>query len=346
MGAFNAMEHLKAQGELYPAMYRGKVIDNEDPLEAGRVKVRVLPVFWNEEDIPDEAIPWAIPGEPNYSTGTDENPDIGWRAIPDVNCYVWVFFEEGDIYQPVYFGAAPAIHEDGTPDGPKATREADDSVGEREGRLSKGVAKARLIGSFDEPDPAYAAEYPKNKVRKTDGGLLEEWDDTEGAKRMHWYHPSGTNFEIDDEGNMTLHVVGDFHQTVEGNFQQHVKGECCIHVDETMQVEVDDRFDLHSDDEIKIESDSDMLITCGGIQVVHALLWQQIESDGFQRIEAAQDQNITVEGDQTIQVEGEQSIAAGGEQFIQSETLTHLNLPQDPVPERVIHLNKIIVVLP
>ena len=33
--------------------------------------------------------------------------DLGTFAVPDVGTQVWVFFEAGDIYQPVYFAACP-----------------------------------------------------------------------------------------------------------------------------------------------------------------------------------------------------------------------------------------------
>ena len=84
----------------YFGNYRGIVVNNYDPELAGKIQVRVLPVF---QSIDDAVLPWAIPAMPissgaGYGTGT--------LAIPIVGSFVWVFFEEGDIYQPVYFAEA------------------------------------------------------------------------------------------------------------------------------------------------------------------------------------------------------------------------------------------------
>ena len=34
--------------------------------------------------------------------------------------------------------------------------------------------------------------YPKNHVYETESGHIKEFDDTEGAERIHEYHKSGT----------------------------------------------------------------------------------------------------------------------------------------------------------
>ena len=70
--------------------YRGKVVDNNDPLQLGRLKVKVVP--WYDE-VKDEECPWA---EPVWQGGI--------LYVPPKNAWVWVFFEEGDIEKPVWFG--------------------------------------------------------------------------------------------------------------------------------------------------------------------------------------------------------------------------------------------------
>jgi len=68
---------------------RGKVVDNDDPLQLGRVKVKVYPWF---EDVKDEDCPWA---EPAWQGGI--------LYIPPKNAWVWIFFEGGDVEKPVWF---------------------------------------------------------------------------------------------------------------------------------------------------------------------------------------------------------------------------------------------------
>jgi uncharacterized protein involved in type VI secretion and phage assembly len=81
--------------------YRGEVVDVQDPLKAGRIRVRVFGVY---DDLPNEVIPWAIYADPFMGGGSNS----GGFWVPDVGDHVWVFFENGKHLQPVYFAGAPA----------------------------------------------------------------------------------------------------------------------------------------------------------------------------------------------------------------------------------------------
>lgn len=48
------------------------------------------------------------------------------------------------------------------------------------------------------------ANYPLNKVYETESGHFKEYDDTEGNERIREQHKSGTYYEIDKDGNMTI----------------------------------------------------------------------------------------------------------------------------------------------
>ena len=88
---------------LFTGNYRGEVLDNNDPNKTGRIKVRVYPMMVGE-DLTEDCIPWAIPAMPLWNGSSSGQ---GFLAVPKVGSYVWVFFEQGDIYQPVYFAEAP-----------------------------------------------------------------------------------------------------------------------------------------------------------------------------------------------------------------------------------------------
>ncbi len=75
--------------------YRGLVIDNADPENLGRLKVKVPSVLGA-----DVATGWALPCVPY---GGDVNQ--GFLFIPEVNAGVWVEFEEGDLEFPIWVGA-------------------------------------------------------------------------------------------------------------------------------------------------------------------------------------------------------------------------------------------------
>ena len=86
--------------------YRGKVENNVDPLQQGRIQVSVPAVLG------DGRLSWALPCVPYAGS------QVGFFAIPPVGANVWVEFEAGDTDYPIWTGcfwgtgevpAAPAI---------------------------------------------------------------------------------------------------------------------------------------------------------------------------------------------------------------------------------------------
>lgn len=76
--------------------YRARVVDNKsDPMNAGRIKIRVYGIH---DLVKTSALPWA-----QYADSTL----MGSLLVPDEGTDVWIFFEMGDIDQPVYFASAP-----------------------------------------------------------------------------------------------------------------------------------------------------------------------------------------------------------------------------------------------
>lgn len=80
--------------ETIGTIWMGEVIDNEDPLKLGRVKISI---FGKYDELDIEVIPWAIPYN-QLSSGMVLIPKIG------ENCNV--FFENGDENIPFYMGIA------------------------------------------------------------------------------------------------------------------------------------------------------------------------------------------------------------------------------------------------
>ena len=212
----------------FNGFYRAVVVNNVDPLKAGRVQVRVMPYFTG---VPDAVLPWAILADPMMG-GTFNQGSV---MVPAVGAHLWVFFENGDYRQPVYFAAAPAIVADG-PDAPKRSREAAEENETISTNRKTGVVIAAHGGgsaTWDEPASAYAAEYPNNKVIRSAQGIVIEIDDTPGGVRLHVFHPSGTRSEVDNDGNQVSHVQGDQTTVILGKQQ--------IYVDSTLDINAADK---------------------------------------------------------------------------------------------------------
>ena len=92
---------------LYYSTYHAIVIDNNDPDQQARIKVKV-PQITGDEEINE----WILPN----STYAGKN--VGFVAVPDVDDGVWVSFKNGNPRFPVYTGgwwANPQNEESGVP---------------------------------------------------------------------------------------------------------------------------------------------------------------------------------------------------------------------------------------
>lgn len=86
----------------------GEVVDIQDPLLVGRVRVRVFGKFDTRENpydknskyiIPDDALPWAYPA--GYFTGGGATGS-GSFSVPKKGSIVNITFENGNVYYPEY----------------------------------------------------------------------------------------------------------------------------------------------------------------------------------------------------------------------------------------------------
>lgn len=76
-------------------MFTGKVEDNIDPKKLGRCKIRVSGIF-DEKNIPTQDLPWAIPEQ------TFIGSNIGSFIVPPIDTWVRVYFDNDEMYTPVY----------------------------------------------------------------------------------------------------------------------------------------------------------------------------------------------------------------------------------------------------
>ncbi|MEU6918638.1 phage baseplate assembly protein V [Streptomyces olindensis] len=95
---------MAAPSNRYLGKFRGRVVDNDDPLRIGRITVEVPDVLG------DEPSTWALPCLP--FTG----PESGQFVVPPPGAGVWVEFEQGDPSFPVWTGCWYGTAEELPPD--------------------------------------------------------------------------------------------------------------------------------------------------------------------------------------------------------------------------------------
>ena len=160
--------------------FLGEVEDVNDPKFLNRIKVRCY--GWHTDDkgiLPTNNLPWATVIMPATSASYK---GIGSNHELVVGSWVVGFFRDGPSAQdPIVMGSIATQTE---------------SV-------------------IDIPTEAQLNP-PTNKVHKTEGGHLIEYDNTDGSKRINIQHASGTTININNDGTVEINAVNDI-VNIDGN---------------------------------------------------------------------------------------------------------------------------------
>lgn len=97
------VESVKSK-ETLNGVYRGIVESITDPLQLGRIKVRIIQVYGPPQNTSTKDLPWALQCS-MFGGGND----YGSKLVPPVGSTVWVLFEGGKTEYPVYMGTADSI---------------------------------------------------------------------------------------------------------------------------------------------------------------------------------------------------------------------------------------------
>jgi len=196
----------------------GTVVDLNDPMELGRIRVRIMGIHTDDkQQIPDEGLPWAQTILPVSEGGTN---GLGINTGIQTNARVFGVFLDGSNSQlPLVLGSMPKLEEDS-------------AGGRSTSQLARGTNTITKTpdSTTGEPASPYAAEYPHNSVHSTPSGHVIEIDDTPDAERIHIYHKSGTFVEMHPNGDVVTHTKNGF-KTVTGDEKIHVTGNLEIHAD-------------------------------------------------------------------------------------------------------------------
>jgi len=98
-----------------PSLFFGTVEDVDDPLQVGRVRVRVVAMHsTNKSLIPTESLPWSHVSSDANNAAFD---GLGWSPTGiQVGTVVWGFYTDGDKLEPFVVGTYHGVGEDGTHD--------------------------------------------------------------------------------------------------------------------------------------------------------------------------------------------------------------------------------------
>lgn len=330
----NELSRFKAGENKLWGIYRGVVEDRDDPLRLGRVRVRIWGVHTEEQEgdinkAPWEELQWAQPVGPNFEGSISGS---GAFCVPLQGAHVFVFFENGNLMQPRYFGTAPGFPVDGAKysqiekqDGfrdPYKWYPLDDHIEEhdwqrlaridklgetylaiKEEYLDKAVPIA-FGGEWNEQPPMYDPEYPDNNVFAThddfEENIVVELDSTFGSERIAWWHPSRSYMEVNFEGRMTFRNTFHRWDICDGIVHLHYMSlyHKCVSDDMTFILEKREFREIKSSRWTKI----------------HETDWRKVLSDSWE----------TIEGNEICYVAGNRDeIVNGNETYYIAGTLNH-----------------------
>ena len=250
--------------------WHGVVEDISDPLMLGRCRIRVFGYHSDDPvELPITSLPWAYPMQPITSAALSGIGTSPTGLLVGSHVFGF-FRDGEEAQDPVMigsFGGIPVAEADKSkgfndPSGryPATAKAVNDKkfplgvsiVGETDtNRLAQGELTEKTIVAYkkqtvkknlksapdtagskvwSEPETPYAAVYPKNHVKFTERGNVEEFDDTPGAERIHQWHTSGSFTEVGNgwatspDGTRVQRIVGDDYEIIHGNKKIYIAG--------------------------------------------------------------------------------------------------------------------------
>lgn len=208
--------------------FQGEIVDLNDPLKMGRVKVKEL-IGHDKQDV--EGLLWCHVIMP--PTGANAK-GVGVSAI-GLNKDSKVFGFKAGSNLSYIIGSLPYAVDDNNHSISRQAR-------------GLGPVQKDYVTELGEKRTEYAAEYPHNKTITTSSGHVLELDDTPKAERIHIYHKSGSYVEIFPDGSIVTKSVKD---SVSVTMNEHsisvIKGDLQIVANEgKIQITSDGDIDLVS----------------------------------------------------------------------------------------------------
>lgn len=140
----------------------------------------------------------------------------------------------------------------------------------KENNKIEKIQLAKTSQTWDEPEPAFAGNYPYNQVYETEAGHVIEIDSTPNAERIQVFHKKGTYIEIDVNGSMVRKTVGENYEIMDRNNFVYVKGAHCLTVEGKTSILVKDNAVIEVEGDLSVTGHGDTLVQSAGNMAVVA----------------------------------------------------------------------------
>ena len=153
----------------------------------------------------------------------------------------------------------------------------------------------------------FNAVYPYNHVFESESGHIKEYDDSfvideEGIRtnyyRIHERHPSGTSYEMTNNGDLVTKVANDNYNLIAGTHHTNIKGNSDITINGRHKIFInkDAKENNHYDIHVGANANINIQVDTGDINMV--------TKGGRINVNAGGDYNVKVGGNYTLSVDG------------------------------------------
>ena len=170
-----------------------------------------------------------------------------------------------------------------------------------------GEVAADLGGTWDEPETTYNTTYPKNHVYESEGGHIREYDDTEGAKRIHERHASGSGYEIDNDGTKITRVKKDNYTIITADDYVHIQGDARQTIDKGLRVFMNTKQEAGNNYNIEVGANANVTVQVNKGNINLLALGDSdinLKATADLNVEVGKNFNVTVGGNASETVNG------------------------------------------
>ena len=314
----------------------GVVEDRADPTYTGRVRVRCLGYHTdNKIDLPTSDLPWASPVLPITSSGIS---GIGHTPTGLLEgSWVCGFFRDAlSKQEPIILGSLPgrpseiadtskgfydpngvypryinepdtnrlAVNDEDNPHLGLELRKASRITGlatadfDADTTADGSSISASDTDTWDQPEIAYASQYPFNHVFESESGHVLEFDDTSTAERIYLAHKTGTSTEYNPNGDLINIIKGTQYTLTSNDNKVNIDGLSDITIGgrHKIYINADGQTNNHYDIQVGPNANVNIQVDTGDINLV--------TKQGKVNVNSGGDYNLKVKGNMRVAVEG------------------------------------------
>ena len=235
----------------FNGLWDGVVVDDKDPEQTGRVKVRIFDL--HDDDTPLTDIPWATACFPNAFINTGD-PELsgGFFHVPPVDALVHVMFKKGDPDFPVWVGGwLPKRGLTGREDyASKASKSSLYNANKQPSCPTWRSLRGCKIEFDDEASEIRVTSPAGHMITMSDTGANTPAGDgirleDHKGNFIHMHTGSGV-LRIRWQGDVEEHITGNKTVIIEGSLTEEIQGDKILSVTGKCDTFVEGVFDIDS----------------------------------------------------------------------------------------------------